>query len=90
MSIYPLDLSCFPQEVKHLLEKQSTILKKNYICGILYKYLENTVTHFIKGTLRIRQAQFELELRFVGYVYAKTLQLNITAKNENNSYALAA
>lgn len=32
----------------------------------------------------------ELELRFVGYVYVKTLQLNITAKNENNSYALAA
>lgn len=31
----------------------------------------------------------EPELRFVGYVYAKTLQLNITAKNEN-SYALAA
>jgi hypothetical protein len=32
---------------------------------------------------------FEPELRFVGYVYVKTLQLNITAKNEN-SYALAA
>ena len=31
----------------------------------------------------------EPELRFVGYVYVKTLQLNITAKNEN-SYALAA
>lgn len=76
--------------MKHLLEKQTSILKKNYIYGILCKYLENTVTHFIKGTLRIRQAQFELELRFVGYVYAKTLQLNITAKNENNSYALAA
>ncbi len=45
---------------------------------------------FNTGTLRIRQAQFELELRFVGYVYVKTLQLNITAKNENNSYALAA
>lgn len=32
----------------------------------------------------------ELELRFVGYVYVKTLQLNITAKNENNTFALAA
>ena len=32
----------------------------------------------------------ELELRFVGYGYVKTLQLNITAKNENNSFALAA
>ena len=31
----------------------------------------------------------ELELRFVGYGYVKTLQLNITAKN-TNSYALAA
>ena len=28
----------------------------------------------------------ELELRFVGYVYVKTLQLNITAKNENNTF----
>ena len=29
------------------------------------------------------------ELHFVGYVYVKTLQLNITA-NKENSYALAA
>ncbi len=32
----------------------------------------------------------ELGLRFVGYGYVKTLQLIITAKNNNNSYALAA
>lgn len=32
----------------------------------------------------------ELESRFVGYVYVKTLQLNITAKNTNNTFALAA
>lgn len=32
----------------------------------------------------------ELGSRFVGYGYAKTLQLNITDKNNNNSYALAA
>ncbi len=58
---------------------------------VYYALYENTRNSCIfTGTLRIRQAQFELELRFVGYVYVKTLQLNITAKNENNSYALAA
>ena len=54
----------------------------------LYENIRNPC--IFTGTLRIRQAQFELELRFVGYVYVKTLQLNITAKTENNSYALAA
>lgn len=40
--------------------------------------------------LRIRQVLFELWWRLEGYVFVKTLQLNITAKNNNNSYALAA
>ena len=46
---------------------------------VLYENIRNPC--IFTGTLRIRQAQFELELRFVGYVYVKTLQLNITAKN---------
>ncbi len=46
-------------------------------------------TPFIRGDVTDSTGIVEPELRFVGYVYVKTLQLNITAKNEN-SYALAA
>jgi len=39
---------------------------------------------------RFRQVLFELLMRQEGCVRLKTLQLNITANNQNNSFALAA
>ena len=42
------------------------------------------------GSLRIRQVQVELSMHFVGYGYVKTLQLNITDKQQTNTLAFAA
>ena len=42
------------------------------------------------GMSWFRQVLFELLTRQEGCVFLKTLQLNITANNTNNSFALAA
>ena len=52
-------------------------------------YTNITEPPLYKGAVTDSTGIVELESRFEGYVFVKTLQLNITAKNENN-YALAA
>jgi len=60
-------------------------LKNNDIKPCKVVYLPESL-----GSLRIRQALFELELRFEGYVFVKTFQLNITARNKEPEFSLAA
>lgn len=59
-------------------------------CGILVLDLEVSLCILNLGTLWIRQVQIELRLRSAGYGCVPTLQLNITANNKQNTYALAA
>jgi hypothetical protein len=64
-----------------------TLLKQ---AGICYTVKRKLILLNPNGGVTDSTGIVELELRFVGYVYVKTLQLNITAKNENNTFALAA
>ncbi len=68
-------------------DKRLALLRQRKIC---YTIKSITCAFNLYGDVTDSTGIVELELRFVGYVYVKTLQLNITAKNENNTFALAA
>ncbi|WYJ93095.1 hypothetical protein A5889_000574 [Enterococcus sp. 9D6_DIV0238] len=73
--------------IRMMEDKRLTLLRQQKIC---YTIESMTYAFNLYGDVTDSTGIVELELRFVGYVYVKTLQLNITAKNENNTFALAA
>lgn len=73
--------------IRMMEDKRLTLLSQQKIC---YTIKSMTYAFNLYGDVTDSTGIVELELRFVGYVYVKTLQLNITAKNENNTFALAA